>query len=170
MGALAVASGSHSCNQLQEIAMLVKENCNMIPLRLFMGLQMIIYGVVLWFTPDDLRNAYLFEEHGWMWIVLLVSGGVWLAAFAALEIYAGWNWRGLGKKSCRTCIKASSVAKVPGYFYCGAVWAGLGYQLLWDGQYQTVDFMAPTYLLFLLFIAYKDACKKRSRVLRHDSN
>lgn len=145
------------------------EKPHMIPLRLFMGLQMLMYGVMCAHNPSELRAAYWFDESGWVWwVVLLVIGGLWLAVFAALEIYAGWNWRGLGTKHCRSCIKASSVARIPGYFFCGAVWAGLGFKLLWDEHFQAVDIMAPTYMLFLLFIAYKDACKKRSKVLRQN--
>ena len=139
----------------------------MIALRLFMGFQMLMYGVMCAFNPSELHGAYWFDESGWKWwVALLIIGGVWLALFAALEIYAIWNCRGLGTKKCRICVKASSVARIPGYFFCGAVWAGLGFTLLFDGHIQTVDIMAPAYMLFLLFIAYKDACKKRRRALR----
>lgn len=141
----------------------------MIPLRLFMGLQMLMYGAMGALNPTELREAYWFDDTCWIWwVVLLMVGGFWLSTFAALEIYAGWNWRGLGTKKCRMCVKASSVARIPGYFFCGAVWAGLGYKLLWDDHFQVIDVMAPTFMLFLLFIAYKDACKKRSRVLRQN--
>ena len=145
------------------------EKSNVIPLRLFMGVQMLVYGILCAIDPKDLRGAYLYDQYGWIWIVLLVTGGLWLAVLAAMEIYAGWYWRGLGKKSCRRCLKVSRILTVPGYFYAGAVWAGLGYKLVVDGHFQTVDFMAPVYLLFLLFVAYKDACAKRSKVLRNET-
>ena len=68
-----------------------KEKMHMIPLRLFMGLQMLMYGAMGALNPIELRAAYWFDATGWIWwVVLLMVGGLWLSTFAALEIYAGW--------------------------------------------------------------------------------
>ena len=48
----------------------------MIALRLFMGFQMLMYGVMCAFNPSELRAAYWFDESGWKWwVALLMIGG-----------------------------------------------------------------------------------------------
>jgi hypothetical protein len=142
----------------------------MIPLRLFMGVQMAGYGMILLFAAPLNFSTTINETNGWMWSAMILFGGLWMVASAAVDMYLAEHWRGLGKAKYRKMASLLAKERMLGYYFSGAVWAGLGYHTVMDGRATATDYLAPSYVVFLLFLAFKDACRKRKRVVSPHEN
>ena len=57
-----------------------------------------------------------------------------------------------------------SRSTVIGYFFSGAVWGGIATHAMYDQDFQYLDFLGPLYMLFLFYLAFTDASKKRKGV------
>lgn len=147
-----------------------KEDCNMIPLRLFMGVQMVAYGLLTYFAEPWHLSVILTEKSGWIWSALIAFGGLWMASSALIDLYLANVWQGFGKAKYRTAAVWLAKERLLGFYFSGAVWAGLGYNTLVEGQVHASDFMAPSFVVFLFFLAFKDACRKRKRAVnKHEA-
>jgi hypothetical protein len=143
--------------------MLNKTPCQFLPLRLFMGLQMLGWGVLVHFSnPWNLGD---FWDSGWMWSALLVAGGLWVTIVCLVDIYLGRSWKGFGTAWKRRLHYSLDKFVALGYFFAGSVWGAVGTHTLLDSRFQAVDFICPMYMFFFLYLAFKDACKKRERAV-----
>lgn len=131
----------------------------MLPLRLFLAVQMLGYGTMaLWASPWRMADA-ITDSGGWIWGLLLFSGGVWVLTLALLDHYLNPLTRRLAVSKVLTKLRMF------GYYFSGSVWSGLGYTTLLDDKLQFADYMAPSFAGFLLFMAFKDACVKRKKAI-----
>jgi hypothetical protein len=136
-------------------------------LRMFMGLQMIAVGIHAHFTSRAIHPDFIESGTQWLWILNLIIGGISLVVLVLLELYLGSTLTGLGTVRRRRLVKVVHRYGVVSLFFCGAVWGGIGWGVFTHSNFELSDIMSPLYVAFLLFLAFKDACKKRERVLRN---
>ncbi len=138
----------------------------MIPLRVFMGLQMLVYVLNFYIRSDPpSHSSILFQPYGWLWLLGLGGGGLWLMASAGAE---GWMriqnalcpW-----KVCPVLLEWVSRSRFTCYFFCGCLWSGNIFNSWMDGRISLMDSMSPVFLLFLVRTSVNDATQRRKRAM-----
>jgi hypothetical protein len=149
--------------------MSIDVQCDQAPLRVFMGVQMIGWGTLI-HTDNSWRLASTFGD-GWLWASIMVFGGVWLIIAAAVEAYVRSHWKKFWTQPQRHTYRWLMKYKVVGYFFSGAAWGGVGIHAVQAGSFREVDFLCPLYMVFLLYLAFTDASKKRKGMeLQNENN
>lgn len=139
--------------------MISKPICQHAPLRFFMALNMIGWGVLI-----HTRNPWYLTQHNWLWAAVVVIGGLWILFAALVETYIRRAWSRTWTPVQRGVYKSLTRVAVCGYFFSGAAWAGISVHASYRGTYQEIDFLCPLYMAFLLYLAFSDASKKRKGV------
>jgi hypothetical protein len=147
---------------------MIKEDCNMVALRLFMGVQMFGFGLFSLLTETWHQSLSLTAQYGWLWMALIIIGGMCTLASALVDLYLGMKWVGLGKAVYRKHVNKLAQFRLLGFYLSGCVWAGWGYSTMVSADIRPLDFMAPTYVAFTFYLAFKDATRKRTKVVNRD--
>ncbi len=127
-----------------------------------MGLQMIGWGALI--QANDKWRLVTTTDAGWLWGALTVLGGVWLMTIAVTEAYVNSHWEKVWTQPRRDVYRWLMKSKSVSYFFSGATWGGIGIHAAYVGLLSEVDFLCPLYMVFLLYMAFKDASKKRKHV------
>lgn len=133
----------------------MKLSCQHAPLRMFMGLQMICWGALL------IVRGFSTE---WLWAAIMSIGGAWIVLTAMGESYVRNKWPRIWTSQQRRKYRLLTKYTVFGYFFSGAVWGGIATHAMYDRDFQYLDFLGPLYMLFLFYLAFTDASKKRKGV------
>lgn len=144
----------------------------MIPSRVLMGVQMVIYGAAYWYVE---KGQYFYQRlidgpFGFMWIVVLVGCGMWLVTSAVAE-----GWVRLKAQTIRRRVELPTAVVAYGrtrffcYFFVVSLWAALCFNSWGDGVPKMMDLFAPVYVVFLTWAAVNDAYQRRKARSRHVS-
>ncbi len=133
----------------------MKLSCEHAPLRMFMGLQMLCWGAFI-----ETRGF----SSEWLWAVVMVCGGAWIILTAMGESYIRNKWPRIWTPVQRRKYRLLTKYTVFGYFFSGAVWGGMVTHAMYDWDFEYLDFLGPLYMMFLFYLAFSDASKKRKGV------
>lgn len=138
----------------------------MIPLRTFMGLQMMVYALSVWgqSLPSRFKAVMVDQPYGELWLLGLGGAGLWIVASAGAE---GWTriqnamcpW-----KVCPLILNILSNSRFYSYFFAGCVWLDIMFEMWLDGYSSIMDHLAPLFLFFLVWAAVNDATQQRKKV------
>ncbi len=146
----------------------MKTLCRDTPLRLFMGAQMLGWGALIQIRgPWGLDRGY---DSGWMWAAIVIAAGLWLIATALCEVGVRNTWPQVWSRRQRDMYRWLTRCTTVGYFFSGAAWGGIGAHAVYQDKFQEVDFLCPLYMVFLLYLAFSDASKKRKGVELNNEN
>lgn len=137
----------------------MKTSCQHAPLRMFMGLQMIGWGVLI-----EVRGAWSLEASvatDWLWPFTMVTAGAWIVVAAMAESYVRTVWPRVWTPAQRVKYRHLMTYTVMGYFFGGAAWGGVATNAMYERTFQDLDFLCPLFMLFLFYLAFTDASKKR---------
>lgn len=132
-----------------------------IPLRLFLGVQILLFGIVSLIegrTPSSFVGTDEGHVYVWAWMIALAGGGLVLSC--SLDLLVMWAHGG-GHKVDKGIVAFLRQFRFHGYILAGAVWGGFGYLTMFDGLYTVVDLQTPVYMAFLAWVALEDACRTR---------
>jgi hypothetical protein len=142
----------------------------LLPLRVFMGVQMLLYGMAyLWVgTAHRFYSRMVAMDLGELWLVGLTVGGGWLLLSAVCE---GWVRMKAATIPRRVTLNGLIVGigrtRFCCYYFCGSVWGGLGVGSWGDPTRTLMDWMAPTFIIFLTWMAVNDAYQRRKYWIAH---
>lgn len=135
----------------------------LIPVRVFMGCQMLLYGAAYFFVEKGhFYDSLLRHEGGFLWILGLGVGGVWMVASALCESWV--RVKGLQVPHMVKLPRAAvflSRSRFTCYFFAGVLWSSLTFNTWVDGIVRVLDFMGPLYVVFITWAAVNDAYQRR---------
>lgn len=139
----------------------------MIPLRMFMAVQMMIYGIAYFVVPPIPGGFYeslVDVPHGWLWIFGMGSAGLWMMTSALVE---GW----LRVENANTpwarfplYLRLISNSRFASYFFTGCLWFGVTFNLWMSAVYQITSLIGPVFIVFISWAAVNDATQRRKRL------
>lgn len=147
--------------------MSLKKYPRYVTLRGFMGLRMMEVGVAI-LSPllavSEITygtTSIIVSKHGTVWGLLMCIAGACLVASAILD----WGLKSRKVPECHVpFLRLLSHFRAAGYYLAGAVWLSFSYSayIIFGAWY--AELVGPTYLLFLLFLIFKDALKSQDRI------
>jgi hypothetical protein len=141
---------------------------NNVPLRIFMGLQMIGWAMLIEHAnPWSLDRLY---DSGWLWSVTIMASGLWLTGTALAEIHVKKQWPKLWSGGQRDKFRILTKCTAAGYFFSGAAWGGIAVHTFHQGEFTAVNILCPLYMIFLFYLAFSDASTKRKGVELNNEN
>lgn len=133
-----------------------------------MGMQMLGWGILIYLRhPWGLNLEF---GGGFMWGSVMSLASLWLIGTAMTETYMLKAWPQIWSRAQREMYRALKRYTTVGYFFSGAVWGGIGAHAVYEDVFQAIDFLCPLYMIFLLYLAFVDASKKRKGVELNNEN
>ena len=128
-----------------------------IPLRLFLGLQMVFIG---WFyVPQRVKDLSLPGVTVYGWSEVFMFCGVVLA-LTALSDMVFLHKKARGRR-CGLLVLWLIRLRFASYFMAFTAWLGLGYWVLASREFQPFDLQIVMFLVFLGFLECEEAYRKR---------
>jgi hypothetical protein len=147
-----------------------KDDFTMMPLRIFLGIQCIGFGIFSLITSYDFVPVVFQPDQGCVWSWTIVIGGVGLLLSSiAIPMLAKERERLNGsRKGIRHMAYVLTARVSPLVFHFNiALWSGYWYSTAKFGVLVFSEYLAFTTVAALVYVAYKDAYRKRKRVIEN---
>lgn len=147
--------------------MSLKKYQRYVTLRGFMGIRMMEFGLAI-LSPSIVISelshgaaSVIVGKHALIWGALLFIAGSCLLVSSVLDW--GLKSRKIAQRHV-PFLRLLSHFRVAGYYLAGAVWLSFSYSAYVIFGAWSAELVGPTYLLFLVFLIFKDALKSQSRI------